>query len=125
MSTFLYVDDEATIGLLVSRFFKRRGDRVLLAASIAEAHAILAVEEPDAAFIDVCLGKESGVELVSWIAREHPCLLPRVTFVTGEHVDECAVGAFGGQIGCPVIRKPFELSTLAKFVDAAEIRAGT
>ena len=125
MSTFLYVDDEATIGLLVSRYFKRRGDRVLLAASIAEARAILAIEVPDAAFIDVCLGKERGVELVSWIAQEHPRLLPRVTFVTGELVDECAPLAVGGHIGCPVIQKPFELSALAKFVDAAEIRAGT
>ncbi len=125
MGTFLYVDDEATIGLVVSRYFARRGDRVLLAASIAEARAILAVEEPDAVFIDVWLGKESGVELVSWIAQEHPRLLARVTFVTGELVEESEHWAFGGQICCPVIQKPFELSTLAKFVDDAGTRAGT
>lgn len=125
MSTFLYVDDEATIGLLVSRYFKRRGDCVLLAASIAEARAIIAADEPDAVFIDVRLGNESGVELVNWIALEHPRLLSRVTFVTGELVDECAQWAFGGQFGCPVIQKPFELSTLAKFVHDAETRAGT
>ena len=124
MSTFLYVDDEATIGLLVSRYFARRGDRVLLAASIAEARALLETEEPDAVFIDVWLGKESGVELVRWIAEECPSLLPRVAFVTGENVGESAEWSFGGLIERPVIQKPFELATLARYVDDAGKRAG-
>lgn len=125
MALVLYVDDEETIGQLVSRYFLRRGDRVLLAASIADARAILAVEQPDAIFIDVWLGTESGVELVRWIADERPHLLERVTFVTGEMVAEGAHWAFGGTIGRPVIQKPFELSRLAHFIDDAGTRAGT
>jgi DNA-binding response OmpR family regulator len=125
MATLLYVDDEETIGRLVSRYFSRRGDRVLLAASISEARDILAIEAPDAVFIDVWLGKESGVELVQWISEEHPQLIPRVMFVTGELVEQGANWSFGGKIGRPVIQKPFELSTLAHFIDDAGTCAGT
>jgi DNA-binding NtrC family response regulator len=125
MATLLYVDDEETIGRLVSRYFSRRGDRVLLAGSIADACAILAVEAPDAIFIDVWLGKESGVELVRWISEVRPKLLDRVTFVTGELVEEGAHWAFGGEFVRPVIQKPFELSTLAHFIDDAGTRAST
>jgi DNA-binding response OmpR family regulator len=125
MATILYVDDEEAIGRLVSRFFTRRGDRVLLANSITDARTILATEEPDAIFIDVWLGKESGVELVRWIAETRPSLFERVTFVTGELVEQGDNWALGGKIERPVIRKPFELAALAHFIDDAGPRAGT
>ncbi|MEP6998881.1 MAG: response regulator [bacterium] len=125
MATLLYVDDEEAIGRLVSRFFTRRGDRVLLANSVADARAMLATEEPDAIFIDVWLGKESGVELVRWIAEQHPLLFERVTFVTGELVEQGDTWALGGTIERPVIRKPFELAALARSIDDAGPRAGT
>jgi hypothetical protein len=37
MSTLLYLDDEEPIGRVISRYFSRRGDRVLLAQSVEEA----------------------------------------------------------------------------------------
>ncbi|MEO8619886.1 MAG: hypothetical protein ABI625_02400 [bacterium] len=80
---------------------------------------------PRAIFIDVWLGKESGVELVRWIAEQHPLLFERVTFVTGELVEQGDNWAQGGKIERPVIRKPFELAALAQYIDDAGHRAGT
>lgn len=125
MTTLLYVDDEETIGRVVARYFTRRGDVVLLARNIAEATDILEVENPSAVFIDVWLGTESGFELLDWIEDRRPHLAERVTFVTGEYVDEEAPNRAWKALGRPVIQKPFELASLAHTVDSAEPRAGT
>lgn len=124
MRTLLYVDDEEPIGRLISRYFSRRGDRVLIARTIAEAQAVLEVEEPNAILVDVWLGHESGVELVNWLSERSPHLVERVTFVTGERLDRYQVGVRGGVVDCPVIHKPFELTELASYIDDAGSRAG-
>ncbi|CAN5330312.1 hypothetical protein BH09GEM1_BH09GEM1_42390 [soil metagenome] len=123
MVTLLYVDDEEPIGRLVSRFFSRRGDRVLLAKTIAEAQAILATEEPSAILVDVWLGVECGAELVTWLTEYKPHLVHGVTFVTGEQLDRYPVGYGGTTVEYPVIHKPFELNDLASYVDDAGSRA--
>lgn len=125
MKTLLYVDDEETIGQVVARYFKRRGDVVLLAHNIAEAREILEVSDPSAVFIDVWLGTESGFELMNWIEDSRPHLSNRVTFVTGELADDMSAEQVWKTLGRPVIQKPFELSSLAQSVDDAEHRAGT
>lgn len=123
MTTLLYVDDEEPIGRLVSRFFSRRGDRVLLAHTLSEARAVFETEEPCAILVDVWLGPESGVDLVNWLSEHHPHLVERVTFVTGERLDRFQVGLRGAVVSCPVIHKPFELTELATYVDDAGSRA--
>ena len=123
MATLLYVDDEEPLGRLVSRYFSRRGDRVLLASTIAEAKALLGSEEPDTILLDVWLGAECGLALVSWLAEHRPRLLHRVTFVTGEQLDRYPVEVGGTTIEYPVIHKPFELKILATYVDDALSRA--
>ena len=125
MTTLLYLDDEEPIRRVVSRFFSRRGDRVLLARTIAEAQVLLATEAPGAILVDVLLGVERGVELVIWIAEHRPELLHRVTFVTGEHCDRYPVGIDGQTVDYPVIHKPFELTALGNYVDGAGSRART
>jgi DNA-binding response OmpR family regulator len=124
MTTLLYVDDEEPIGRLISRYFSRRGDRVLLAHTVAEAQAVLEAEEPSAILVDVWLGLESGVELVNWLSEHRPHLVERVTFVTGERLDRYQVGLRGATVNCPVIHKPFVLTELASYIDDAGSRAG-
>ena len=119
MTTLLYVDDEVTIGRVVSRFFTRRGDVVLLAHSIAEAREHLEREDPAAVFIDVWIGAESGFELLSWINDTHPHLTERVTFVTGEDAGGSDPTRLSRTLGRPFIQKPFELSRLAESLDDA------
>jgi DNA-binding response OmpR family regulator len=123
MSTLLYLDDEEPIGRVISRYFSRRGDRVLLAQSVEEAKVQLNEGEPTAILVDVQLGAECGVEFVTWLTEHRPELLERVTFVTGEHLDRYPVGYNGCTVDYPVIQKPFELEALASYIDSAGSRA--
>jgi DNA-binding response OmpR family regulator len=114
MATLLYVDDEETIGRAVARWFGRRGHQVHLARTIAEAQDMLQTLDPDALFVDIWLGSESGFELMSWIDDVRPELAKRVTFVTGELAD-----TEGGEpnrvfrsLGRPVLQKPFDFAQL-------------
>ena len=124
MKTLLYVDDEETIGRVVTRFFTRRGDHVLLARTIAEATEILEVKNPSAVFIDVWLGTESGFELMDWIEEKRPHLSHRVTFVTGALASDASSDRLAKTLGRPVLQKPFDLKTLGDTLDHAEDRAG-
>ena len=133
MATLLYVDDEETIGRAVARWFGRRGHTVHLAHSIAGAQAVLAEHEPDALFLDVWLGTESGFELLSWIEEAHPELARRVTFVTGELAAADQGMRVWRTLGRPVVQKPFDFGQLERYFghaargegEQAEQRDGT
>jgi two-component system response regulator AtoC len=116
MSTLLYVDDEVLIGKAVARWFSRRGHTVHVATSIATAQEAISHDVPDALFIDVWLGNESGFELMSWIEDSHPALADRVTFVTGELAGETSSGRVWRTLGRPVLQKPFDLAELERYV---------
>jgi DNA-binding response OmpR family regulator len=125
MATLLYVDDEVTIGRAVARWFERRGHTVHLAPSIASAQRILAEHEPDVLFLDVWLGTESGFELMSWIEDTRPDLAERVTFVTGELVDDGRSGRVWRTLGRPVLQKPFDFAQLEHHTELALAQAGS
>ena len=124
MTTLLYVDDEETIGRAVARWFGRRGFVVHVAATVAEAQRILAEHNPDALFIDVWLGNESGFELMSWIEDVRPELAQRVTFVTGELADAERIDRVWRTLGRPVLQKPFDFAQLESYAAEAERRMG-
>jgi DNA-binding NtrC family response regulator len=125
MTTLLYVDDEETIGSAVARWFSRRGYTVHLATSVATACRVLTDHEPDAVFIDVWLGEESGFDLLSWIEERRPKLADRVTFVTGELVDGGRSGQAWRSLGRPVLQKPFDFAQLEALAESTERRRGT
>jgi two-component system nitrogen regulation response regulator NtrX len=116
MSTLLYVDDEAMIGRAVARWFSRRGHTVVLAESVAAAQQAITDSAPDALFIDVWLGSESGFELMSWIEDTRPELATRVTFVTGELADSTRADRVWRTLGRPVLQKPFEFAELERMI---------
>ena len=117
MATLLYVDDEETIGRAVARWFERRGHVVHVARSLVQAQDMLRDIHPDALFIDVWLGTESGFELMSWIEESRPQLADRVVFVTGELVDSKNVdaGRLWQTLGRPVLQKPFDFAQLEAY----------
>ena len=117
MSTLLYVDDEVVIGSAVARWFARRGHTVHLAISVATAKQAIEDQEPDALFIDVWLGKESGFELMGWIEQTRPELARRVTFVTGELADASRADRAWRTLGRPVIQKPFDFAVLERSLE--------
>ena len=117
MATLLYVDDEENIGRAVARWFERRGHVVHVARSLREAQDMLRDIYPDALFIDVWLGTESGFELMSWIEESRPHLADRVVFVTGELVDSQSTdaGRLWQTLGRPVLQKPFDFAQLEAY----------
>ena len=125
VATLLYVDDEVLIGKAVARWFERRGHTVHLAATLASAKEAIAHRIPDAMFIDVWLGTDSGFELMSWIEEMHPALASRVTFVTGELADSTQVSKIWRTLGRPVLQKPFDFADLERSIADAEQRNGT
>jgi DNA-binding response OmpR family regulator len=125
MSVLLYVDDEETIGRAVARWFTRRGHTVHLAPTVAAARQVLTEHDPDALFIDVWLGNESGFELMSWIEDQRPELAERVTFVTGELADADRIDRVWRTLGRPVLQKPFDFAQLEQYANGAGGRAGT
>jgi DNA-binding NtrC family response regulator len=122
MSILLYVDDEATIGRAVARWFGRRGHTVHLAGNIGEAQESIAQHPPDALFIDVWLGTESGFELMSWIEDTYPDLADRVIFVTGELADSTNNDRLWRTLGRPVLQKPFDFAQLERYIPGASPR---
>lgn len=127
MHTLLYVDDEATIGRAVARWFERRGHIVHVAKSLSEARNVLETHDPDTIFIDVWLGTESGFELLAWIEDNRPPLAERVVFVTGDLVDGASEHSrIWTTLGRPVVRKPFDFAQLeAHTTYAVDAERGT
>jgi DNA-binding NtrC family response regulator len=125
MATVLYVDDEATIGRAVERWFTHLGHDVHLAVNVSEAQHAIDAFRPDTLFIDVWLGTESGFELMSWIEDTHPELADRVIFVTGELAATENGDRVWRTLGRPVLQKPFELVQLQRYVTDAARRDGT
>jgi DNA-binding NtrC family response regulator len=124
MTVLLYVDDEEMLGRAVARWFGLRGHTVHLAPTVAAACRVLERHDPDALFIDVWLGTESGFELMSWIADRRPELAERVTFVTGELAEPGRVDRVWRTLGRPVLQKPFDLAQLEQYAMDAGGRAG-
>ena len=90
---------------------EKRGHEVYIARDVSEAKRLLLIHSPDAIFIDVWLGSESGFELMSWIEDVRGHLADRVTFVTGE-LAESRSRRVWRTLGRPVLQKPFDLAQL-------------
>ena len=73
----------------------------------------------DGAFVDLWLGEESGFELQDWIDEHRPDLSAKVVLVTGDpSSSEIAKRQHVlGQLGRPILAKPFDLTQLDEFVE--------
>lgn len=109
MARVLYVDDEDAIRRAVELWLGRRGHDVQTAADVTMARSHLDAGHFDAVFIDLWIGRESGLELYHWLREVDPDTGGRVAFVTGDPFDETLARLDSGQ---PVFTKPFELRQL-------------
>ena len=114
--TILIIDDEAFIRENVQRILSEDGYRVLEAANGSEARALLAEEEIDLALLDLNLGTENGIDLLSTLKEANPDLL--IIIITGYGSVETAVeslklGAFD------YMKKPFKADALRVIVKLA------
>ncbi|TXH06427.1 MAG: response regulator transcription factor [Nevskiaceae bacterium] len=131
----LIVEDDAAFARALKRSFERRGGyRVLLAASVEEARALLETESPERAVVDLKLGTASGLAVVQALHEHDPEML--IVVLTGfasitTAVEAIKLGACNylvkpsntddidaaftrtpGDAGAPVAARPTSIKTL-------------
>ncbi|RYY27167.1 MAG: response regulator transcription factor [Sphingomonadales bacterium] len=79
--SLILVEDDDTFARTLSRSFERRGYRVRIAASPTELDALLAVEVPERAVVDLKLGTASGLPCVAKLHARDPEML--IVVLTG------------------------------------------
>jgi DNA-binding response OmpR family regulator len=114
--TVLVVDDERSLRLLCRVNLELEGHRVLEAATLAEARALVEQEAPDVILLDVHLGNDDGLELLDELeALDVPS---RVVLLSG--TSEIGPELHARVAG--VIGKPFDLKRLAAAVSGGTLR---
>ena len=116
VKTVLVVDDERSLRLLCRVNLELEGHRVLEAANLAEARALIEQEAPDVILLDVHLGNDDGLDLLDELeALDVPS---RVVLLSGtsEIGPELRARVSG------VIGKPFDLQRLTAAVSGATLR---
>jgi DNA-binding response OmpR family regulator len=128
--SLLLVDDEATLRSALRRFFVRRGWQVEEAEDGEHARSLLLDRQRDgtrfdAVLTDMRMPRLSGIELHGLVSHADAPLARRFIFSSGDTGDEEAV-EFLARCGCPMIAKPFDLSSLLALVErvAAEQESG-
>ncbi|MDB4892276.1 MAG: sensor protein [Gemmatimonadetes bacterium] len=113
----LIIDDEPTIRTALRRYFTRRGWTVEEAADGAAGLAL--IESHGARFgiiiSDLRMPGFSGIELHDRLAIDHPEMLRRFVFSTGD-VASGEAASFVQRTTCPVLQKPFELRMLDSII---------
>jgi len=114
--TVLVVDDERSLRLLCRVNLELEGHRVLEAATLAEARALVEQETPDVILLDVHLGNDDGLDLLDELeALDVPS---RVVLLSGtSEIGPELRGRVAGVIG-----KPFDLKRLTAAVSGATLR---
>ena len=116
MATFLIVDDEPDMRSALRLFLKTRGHELLEAGNGGEALDILKKQRPDGALLDLFLGKESGMPLLSRI-KKIDSTLP-IVVVTGHADIPTAIEAM--KLGAAdYIAKPFKNEHLLMILEKA------
>jgi two-component system response regulator AtoC len=109
--TVLIVDDDAAIRLLCRVNLELEGHRVLEAAHLDGARAVVAEENVDVILLDLHIGNERGIDLLQEVRRDRPEIA--VALLTGSPQERFpAVEATADEI----ISKPFEIEELGRAV---------
>ena len=111
----LIVDDDIEMIALLRDFLQHQGYQVTTTSSVAGAlrwlNASSPLEAPDLIVSDVKMGATSGIELSKKILLERP-LLPVILYSVFEGHEKEALQSGARRF----LRKPFELSNLAKVI---------
>ena len=111
----LVVDDEPAMRAAISGFLVSVGHAVDVAATAAEARALLGANEYDVVLLDLRMAGGGGEALFDELQARDPRHAARVVFVTGD-VESEAAQRFLHQAQRPSVSKPFQLDDLASVV---------
>ncbi len=118
-ATVLVVDDDASVRNLVVKTLKRKGYRVLHAASAAEGLTIASAERAiDLLLTDASMPGMSGLDLAKTLAAERPGM--RVVVMSGFTEETLDIGRAGAS--AVLIQKPFAPAELQRRI--AELLGG-
>jgi two-component system response regulator PilR (NtrC family) len=112
----LIVDDEPDIRELLDITLSRMGLRTFTAATLGEAQAKVAEEQPNLCLTDMRLPDGNGISLVEYIQHDFPHI--PVAMITAHGSVEAAISALKAG-AFDFISKPIELETLRKLVTTA------
>jgi len=112
----LIVDDEPDIRELLDITLSRMGLDTFTAATLAEARAGVAREQPDLCLTDMRLPDGNGISLVEYIQQEFPHI--PVAMITAHGSVEAAISALKAG-AFDFISKPIELDNLRRLVTSA------
>ena len=90
----LVVDDDTVLLSALERDLRARGLEVLAAPTADRAREIARANHPDCALVDLCIGDDSGIDLLHDLKSELPDLL--VVLLTGHGHVQHVVDAFHG-----------------------------
>jgi DNA-binding response OmpR family regulator len=111
----LVVEDEPSICQVCLRALTAAGFEVNVADNGATAQNMVGEKDYDLCLIDVMTPVMNGMQLYKWLSEEHPELLNRVIFTTGDLVNK-DTKSFIEQAGRPLLPKPFTLDELKTMV---------
>lgn len=117
----LVVDDDEALADTLADLLATGGWEVDLATSAAEAQGLIAAGGHALILSDLRMPGMDGPALFRWLAAEHPALVARVAFVTGDTLGETAA-SFLAEAGRPALEKPFSRAEVLEL--AARIRDG-
>src|SRR3954468_12860697 len=119
LRTVLVVDDDTVLLSALERDLPARGLTVLPAPTVERAREIARARRPDCALVDLCIGDDSGIELLRELKSELPDLL--VVLLTGHGAVQNAVDAFhGGAVD--FLQKPVGGQQLMQALERAAAR---
>jgi two-component system response regulator RegA len=120
LRSVLVVDDDKILLSALERDLRARGLTVLPAQTTERALELARARRPDCALVDLCIGDESGIELLRELRSEQPDLL--VVLLTGHGVVQNVVDAFhGGAVD--FLQKPVGGQQLLQALERALARA--
>ncbi|MDB4965655.1 MAG: two component transcriptional regulator, Fis family [Myxococcales bacterium] len=119
LRTILVVDDDPLLLSALERDLRARGLDVHRAAAAAEALEVARRVKPDCALVDLCIGQDSGIDLLHELKAEAPEML--VLLLTGQGAVQNAVDAFHGG-AADFLQKPIGGKALEEAIERALAR---
>ncbi len=107
----LVVDDEKVVAELIVEILTARQHEVDTAHNGMDALRLIRHRKYDLVILDLRMPDMSGQQLYEHLAREHPEILDRLLFITGDTVMP-EIHDFLEQAGKPCLMKPFALEDL-------------
>jgi DNA-binding response OmpR family regulator len=112
----LVVDDEPEIAEMICDVLVGFGYVVEIAHNGADAMGLMAQFRPEAVLLDVLMPGMTGADVLAWLRQEHPGV--SVVMVTGQTDEDKARALLTGG-AFDYVRKPFDVHTLERVVEAA------